>query len=380
MGGLVFSNPGPRGEPSLKTPRLSPEIYTQLRNKYVEELKKYYASAIALKEVPGKADFGDIDLLVEQPKSSFTADQLAGWLGAARYTVNGRLTSFAVAHPDADGLHAQLDVEVCPEGFIQWETFQNSYGDLWQILGVIIRDIGLTASDKGLHVRIPELEQVSRKGARMFLTTDPTETMQFLGLDAEKYNAGFTSIEDIYTWCAGCRFFNPLFYYDQPMSANDRRRKITRKMYRDFIDVWVPAHPRAGSKHRLWAREDILEDAIQTFNKSTEYDAIMKTQQLAQAEKELWSRIAAIIPFTGDAMSLVMRALKRWTDFSDAKPFIRAFPIVEYQSLPLWVSCFPAEEKECVLEWVQSHWERVRSLEKRRISLGKAAHKRLIDT
>ena len=279
MGGLAFSNPGPRGEPALKTPRLSPEIYRQLRDRYVEQLKTYYNSAIALKEVPGKVDFGDVDIVVEQPKTLFTADQLAKWLGAIRHTVNGPLSSFAVPLPDTEDLFAQLDVETCPEEFIQWEIFHNSYGDLWQILGAIIRDNGLTASDKGLHVRIPELEQVNRKGARMFLTKDPTETMQFLGLDVIKYEAGFTNLEDIYSWCAACKFFNPSWFQNRPMSGDERRRRSKRKMYRDFVDDWVPKHPEIGLHNRSWMREETLEEAIKTFDKSSEYAAIMKVSE-----------------------------------------------------------------------------------------------------
>ena len=375
MGGLAFSNPGPRGEPALKTPRLSLKVYLQLRDRYIEKLKAYYKLVIALAEVPGKVDFGDVDIIVEQPKISFTTDQLAKWLDAARYTSNGPLSSFAVPLSDSDDLFAQLDVDTCPEGFIRWENFHNSYGDLWQILGVVIRDNGLTASDKGLHVRIPELEQVSRKGARMFLTKDPTETMHFLGLDALKYEAGFANMEDIYSWCAGCKFFNPTRFQDRSMTADDRRRLSLRSMYRDFAENWVPKHPEIGLHSRSWTREETLEEAIRTFDKSSEYSSIMRAQQAAQAEKDLWSRMAAVISETGDAINLVMRGLKRWTGFSEGKPFIRDSPIVEYQSLPPWVSLFPADEVDYIMEWVDSNQQRIKLLEKRRVSAGKAARK-----
>lgn len=379
MGGLVFSNPGPTGEPALKTPRLSPKIYVQLRDKYVEELKRYFSSAIALAEVPGKVDFGDVDIIVEQPKTSFTADQLAKWLGAARYRVNGPLSSFAVPLPDTDDLFAQIDVETCPEGFIQWEIFHNSFGDLWQILGSIIRDNGLTASDKGLHVRIPELEQVSRKGSRMFLTKDPTETMQLLGLDINKYKAGFANLEDIYSWCAACKFFHPGRFQDRLISADERRRRSTRKMYRDFAENWVPQHPEIGLERRSWTREETLAEALQTFGKNNEYAAIMKAQRSAQAEEKLWSRIAAVIPETGDAMNLVMRGLRRWTGFSDGKPFVRASPVIEYQSLSPWVSFFSADELNDIVEWVKSNWQKIKLLEKRRVSASKAARKKEVN-
>ena len=376
MGGLLFSNPGPKGEPPLKTPRFPPEIYNKLRDKYIEELKNYYEIVEALTEVPGKADFGDIDLIAEGPKFPFTSDQLAAQLRAARHTVNGRLASFAVARPDAEGLYVQLDVDVCPNGFIQWEKFHKSYGDLWQILGTIIRDVGLTASDTGLHVRIPELENVKGwKGARMILTKDPIETMRFFGLDAEKYYAGFMSVEDIYRWCASCRFYSTVRFRDRKVTADDRRRTNTRKMYRDFVEEWVPFHPDAGLQQRPGTRQQILQEALVRFGKVAEYDKIMEAQTLAEAEAALWSRIAALLPFAGNAKNLTMRALKRWTCFIDGKPVIRAVPVVAYENLPLWVSLFPAAEIDNILEWVSSHWGMVKSLEKRRVSVDKASQR-----
>ena len=370
MGGLAFSHPGPNGEPALKTPRIPPGIYHQLRERYLQKLKSYYAEVTALTEVPGKADYGDIDILVKGPLHDLTADQLTQQLGAVRYVIHGKVTSFAIPREDDHGTFAQLDVELCPNGFIRWEVFLNSWGDLWQILGAIIREAGLTASDKGLHVRIPEVEQESnRKASRMFLTNDPVETMRFLGLDAAKYDAGFESMDEIYEFCAGCRFFNQSKFQLRVEFANDRRRKQTREMFRIFFDDWLPAHPEAGSQNRAHTREEVLQEAVRTFERDNEYKSSINSVLAGQAERALWSHIVAIIPVHSDAaMKLTVRGLKRWTRFDNGEPRLRESPIVDYEDMPPWVSLFPPENKEKVIRWVGAHWMTVKLQEKRRVA------------
>ena len=54
------------------------------------------------------------------------------------------------------------------------------------MLGTTIRPFGLTANAKGLHVRIEEIELLDRKRSTIYLTKDPREVCQLLGLDGER--------------------------------------------------------------------------------------------------------------------------------------------------------------------------------------------------
>jgi hypothetical protein len=167
MGGNAFTG--------LSCPRLSPEQYYVIRDRSLAILKdKFYAKVICPPEAPSKEDHGDIDLLASEPTHTFTVGELSSALGAIRNTREGKTTSFAVplsetpntsnsnkglpttsttsetqtisttSKPDFTSTtttksYVQIDVHVCVPGYLEWELFHSSYGDLMQILGVMNR-------------------------------------------------------------------------------------------------------------------------------------------------------------------------------------------------------------------------------------------------
>ena len=54
------------------------------------------------------------------------------------------------------------------------------------MLGTTIRPFGLTANENGLQVRIEEIELLDKKKSMIYLTKDPREVCQLLGLDVER--------------------------------------------------------------------------------------------------------------------------------------------------------------------------------------------------
>src|SRR5579862_9327755 len=146
MGGLTFRTPGKDGEPALDTPRMSPAAYTRLREKYLELLSsKFYHRAACPMESPEKDSYGDVDILVEEPRFHFTAQDLSDALGARRYNYDAANPTMNFAVPDTGEeeeeekggvgvVYRQLDVHVCRLGTLDWEVFTKSHGDMWNIL------------------------------------------------------------------------------------------------------------------------------------------------------------------------------------------------------------------------------------------------------
>jgi hypothetical protein len=77
--------------------------------------------------------------------------------------------------------------------------------DLLQIVGVSHRPLGLTCNDRGLHVRIAEIEPYNKKKALLFLTRDPDKMIKFYGMDVAKYWDGFTDEKDLFDWATSGR-------------------------------------------------------------------------------------------------------------------------------------------------------------------------------
>ena len=275
MGGKAFTS----GPTPLFTPRIPPELYYSLRDHYISLLSTYYTQAAAPIEAPCKTSYGDIDVLVCQPKSiSVNTDTLAKALDAVRnFSTPGSPTaSFAVPYPGLQDTYVQLDVHVCPPGGFEWQLFHQSHGDMWNLLGTTIRPVGLTANDVGLHVRIPEIEEVNRKRGMLLLTSGPDQVLDFLGLDRDKYERPFESVEALYQFVLGCRWFSSETYVRAELKANDRKRMAQRELYRRFVEEWLPENKqlveKRGKRAQEATRENVQESALNVFGKRAEFE------------------------------------------------------------------------------------------------------------
>lgn len=72
-----------------------------------------------------------------------------------------------------------------------------------------MRPMGLTADDTSLYIRVPEIEKEHRRASRVFLTSNPTEVLDFLGLSHQngEWERPFKSVDDMLEYAASCRWF-----------------------------------------------------------------------------------------------------------------------------------------------------------------------------
>lgn len=382
MGGLAFATPGADGSPPLKVPRMSPAVYKTLRAKLIPLLSQFYHKVGTSQEAPGKTSHGDIDFLVEGPiNTTFTPDDVAAAFEAVRHVKNGTTRSFAVPHPEEPDAFVQVDTHVCADGWLDWECFHQSYADLWQIIGVAHRSLGLTANDKGLHVRIQEIEEKNRKASMLFLTDDRLRVLQFYGLDAARYDRGFEEMDELFEWVTQGRFFNRKVLEARAEKANDRQRLKQRDMYRRFIQEWMPSHAEAGVKEKEWTRQEVLEEALREFGKQGAYDKIKHDIQVQEEEEALWKKISGVVPREGSGLGRVLKALKIWVRFEDGQPVVRIVPKLGVQGRSGWVRS--ATDQENLLRWVEENWEDVRAKEKERqaeLDVEKDLQKRRMET
>ncbi|KAJ9639959.1 hypothetical protein H2201_006871 [Coniosporium apollinis] len=356
MGGNAFS----QGDDALSTPRMPPELYFQLKREYQEVLRQFYNEIRCPHEVPHKPDHGDLDFLVAGLKHGCVREDVAVGLRAERWTKTHPTVSYAVPLAGTHDQYVQVDVLECPPDMLDWEVFMKSYGDLLQILGHTLRNLGLTANDKGFYVRVPEIEARSQKESMLLLTNNPDKAMAFLGLDANKWHgrstagqgpAGFTSVEDIFEWCTSGRFFSLEFLNDKRDKSNDRRRLKQRSMFASFLNDWLPAHPEVGAQGLKWTRQEILELALSAFDKQKEYEKMMHLHDIMLREDALWEKV-----------------LKRWVQFENGKPELRREADMNDENRRPWASMIDEEDQEGLVSWVQENWEKAKDKEKSRVS------------
>lgn len=201
---------------------------------------QFYERAITPIEAPEKKDYGDIDILVDHELSGFNSGNLAGILSAKLSLRAGRTSSFAIPLPGISDAYFQLDIRLCRKDHFEWETMIHSYGDLCHIVGATVTRFGLAINDTGLHLRIAEIDMTHKKDALLFLTHNPREIMDFLGLDAHTLENGFKTLDEVFKWAASSRLFRKRFFVKDVISEKEERVRDKRPMYCEFVTEWIP--------------------------------------------------------------------------------------------------------------------------------------------
>ncbi|PQE12364.1 hypothetical protein CJF31_00000563 [Rutstroemia sp. NJR-2017a BVV2] len=302
-------------------------------------LRNYYTNVSSAIEGPGKTTYGDVDVLVAGPlPNAFTpgipvAEKLKQALHAkACIQDKGNPTiNFAVPWPRDDAStdgkaqiddegesgeenkYVQVDVHICKNTHdFEWELFHSAHGDLWNILGTTIRPYGLTVNNRGLHIRIPEIELVERKKSMVFLTDEPLRVLEFLGLDTEMWWRRFGSQEEMFEYAATCRM---LWIRDEEeekeeeeeegvgegkgvegiegeekekekkkLKHNDRRRLAQRPIFRAWVEEFVPRCLKEGRYDvARTTREQIRDDTFEKFGIEEEYNTKLREWSLLVA-------------------------------------------------------------------------------------------------
>ncbi|KAA8567091.1 hypothetical protein EYC84_010161 [Monilinia fructicola] len=338
MGGQAFAS----HVPPIKTPRMTREVYDNALQQNQAILRKFYSKVASAIEGPGKSTYGDLDILVALPlEDAFSPqervpDKLKEALHASawmQYKGNPTI-NFAVPWPEnspspatnrlgEDGediaksthvspeeWYVQVDVYICrDEHDFDWQLFHYSHGDLCTIIRTIIKIFGLTINNHGLFIRIPEIEFADKKKSMVFLTDDPAKTLDFLGLDQEKWWKPFKTQWEMFEYAATCRMSwirnvvegeaerdvigikaegqeggekekGKLKYNDGPGAR--------RPIFQAWLDEFIPhCHEEERYSDIKITREEIRDEAFKKFGVREEYETRRHDWNLAKHLVEL---------------------------------------------------------------------------------------------
>ena len=365
MGGNAFVN--------LNVPRMSSRLYYRMIEEFMPKLDVFFERVVVPRDAPSKPDHGDIDFLVGGIRIPLRGDDLwkriEGALAADHRVARGGSQSYAIPHPNITNAHIQVDVELAPgdgtlgaNDLFEWTKLMKGDGDLMQIIGITHRSLGLVCTDRGLHVRIEEIEPYDKKKALLFLTRDVRQAIEFYKFDVPKYEEGFQNETEIFNWVAGGRFFSPWVYKQAVEKVADRARRRKRFMYRHFVDEFMPQRRETSGK--IWTRQEVLHEALRKFDVQDEYNAKMLTHRNEQAEENLWKDIKALIPLSDISQRTAIKALRRFVAFdSQHEPYLVHHPLA-LDNQPRWSNFVTEDTRADLLEWVKLNWKEANDRER----------------
>jgi hypothetical protein len=368
MGGKAF--------PDLHVPRMSPQVYEQVKQTAIKILSTRFVGTSVMPEAPEKPDYGDVDLVIELPSSvPFPSQQVALDLGAKRIKNNHPTHSFAVPLELAGKepqTFAQVDVQVCLPGDLAWTTFMQGYGDVGSILGSFNYGYGFTSNNNGFFMRIKEQEAQNWSASLVFLSRDPDLVMEFLGLDNDRYHQGFESERQIFDWAVSSRLFDRRLVEKRRESSEQRSRMEKRPMFRRFMSEYLPGLP-AASDDTLETRDTLTNAALLFFDQGDEFNSRRAKVLIENAEEHAWYVIKTTIltplaKLENKRLNEVVRALKRFVAFKGGKPYIHDEPEMEAEGQARF-AMYITEADEVTPDlraWILNNWEEIKALERQR--------------
>lgn len=280
---------------------------------------------------------------------------------------------------DSQPRFIQVDIHICPSlSNLEWFIFKHAHGDLWNLLGSIIRPYGLTVDEVGLYLRIPEIEKLDRKKAKVLLTTDPCQVLSFLGLksNGKEWEERFDSTDELFEYAATSRFFwvKPATsdegvadadsdgdgevsgdFRKKELKSNDRRRMGQRPLFRKWIEDFLPRCRAQGRfTNRTPTREETTEQAFQIFGVRGEYETRLLDFQRERQRQALWREVikpAIPVDLEPQFRSVAASAMKKIIMQGDT-----SFGIGPDKQLRDGKGMYLEDEVRC---WVEENWQEV---------------------
>ncbi|CAF3655208.1 unnamed protein product [Fusarium graminearum] len=201
------------------------------------------------------------------------------------------------------GFFIQVDVHYCATvKQAKYLRFHQAHGDMWQLLGSVIRPFGLTVDNVGLWIRIPEVELVDKKRAKILLTSVPNQILDFIGVSPTEYWRPFADVETMFRYISKCHmFYVPSDYSaDNELAStksNDRQRLAKRPVYGQWIHEFKPLCRSQGLFSKaLTTCEDVRNKAFETFKIETEFHQRLREFLFEKQKNEIIKEIRNIFP------------------------------------------------------------------------------------
>ncbi|KAL6242285.1 hypothetical protein RBB50_010833 [Rhinocladiella similis] len=416
----------------LNTPRMPKDVYQYSLARIEKLLKPHFTTVGYPLEAPEKNDYGDIDISVSEPINedlvttnvTCTGDVLKTIIGAAqwKHTKGSTIYHFAIRWPDEaeiqtmvgredvdvdlapagpqsdkpfihqsdqkeasyKGRYIQIDINLCESSAsLAWNLFINAHGGIWEILGGIIRPYGLTCTDKGLFMRIAEIESKDKKKSRVFVTDNSDDVLSYLGLDVHRYHRPFTSKTQLMEYAASCHFHRP----DKKLELNgsDKQRIGKRTLYTTWVEVYLPTRSDGvpGSKCSL-SRVEVIDDCKAFFGPefASRFDEQKAKYVREVQEQALWQGIRKLSshwsPEKKEDKTYMIKGMKREIAGEDLE--WGSEQEKEYRGVCLMRKAYKEGRFDAVLGWamlnVQAVTERQRAFTKHKSAQHFAGHKR----
>ncbi len=200
-----------------------------------------------------KADFGDLDILIEAG-DDYDSAQFSTALQATEIVLNGDVTSIGLAV--AEGVF-QLDLIRTESDSFDFASRYFGYNDFGNLIGRIAHKFGAKFGHLGLLYPLRAPDDKDHLLAELCITRDFSEALKLLGYDAPLYESmrasgKFKNLQDIFRYVVSSPYVNREIYLLDNRNHKARIRDAKRATYNSFL-LWLDEQDEITLPVYLWA-------------------------------------------------------------------------------------------------------------------------------
>ncbi|KAJ3208435.1 hypothetical protein HDU67_006722 [Dinochytrium kinnereticum] len=246
------------GNAITSSQRIPRSEYESFKQAVICDVKELFTLVDVPREMPNKESFGDLDVVVQAPKSLTTAtptiSSAVAYL-ATKWESKQIIQGSAVISME----YKNHQVDLIPakgghDGFRMTVDFM-SFGDLGTLIGMICKRLGLKFGLHGLECPIAIAQEkktqetlhsndAEKPGEIILgwitLSKSMRPILTYLDLDPIKWTEGFNDDNEVFDFIAASKFYNPHHFANKndtiANSSLRKRIKIGRKMFVSFVE------------------------------------------------------------------------------------------------------------------------------------------------
>lgn len=286
---------------SVSTRRLVSQDFHILASRLSRSLSETLAGArvMPIPAYHAKADFGDLDLIVEWAAPRLPNDpvpeSLLRWskVGRAReQVVSGHVISLDWrTEEQEESVAFQVDLILTAPEHVDTSLAYFSYNDMSNFIGRVAHRMGFIYGHKGLLLPLTDGPE---KFAQIEVSRDPPKILKFLGYDPDRFAQGFETLPDIFAYVASGAYFDPNLFGKEQNNAARRQaiKRPTHRLFHEWLQMTQPPARHAWAKitdgdGRLREQKHFLKMAQTRFPHVLDrVDAAWKHRALAQAQSQ----------------------------------------------------------------------------------------------
>jgi hypothetical protein len=211
--------------------------YDRQEFEYIKEqvcctlMEDYGLNVAPLLYYKDKSSFGDLDIIVEWDKDLSDGRKLMiDALSPRVFIFNDTCVSLNV-----DEL--QVDLILTKKEFFDTSYYYYAYNDLGNLMGRIAKSLfGCKYGWHGLSVPI-RAHNNTQELSNHIISQDSPRIFDFLGFDWDRFEQGFDSLDDIFTYVMYSKYFRAEFFDLDNLNHINRTRNRKRANYAAFLEA-----------------------------------------------------------------------------------------------------------------------------------------------